>query len=78
MNKKIKSLKEAKLPLFLFSGTFPHRDHWKHICIVPVSGHSAEKSLFLVLVLGAAKGSNILDLSLCFISGEKQVVERCW
>lgn len=41
--KKPESLGETKLPLFLFSATFPHGDHWKHICIVPVSGCFAEK-----------------------------------
>lgn len=37
-----------------------------------------QKETLLVLVLGVTWGSNILDLSLCFFSGEKQVVERCW
>ena len=69
MNKR-RSLKEAKLSLFLFSDAFPRGDQWKRVCFVPVAGHFAGKKLLLVLVRGATRG-NVLPLSLYFISGKK-------
>lgn len=75
MNKRRRSLKEAKLSLFLFSDAFPRGDQWKHVCFVPVAGHFAVKKLILVLVLGVTQGSGILDLSLYFISGKKSCGE---
>lgn len=74
MNRR-RSLKEAKLSLFLFSDALPYGDGWKQVCFVPVADRFAGKKIFFVLVLGVIRGNHILDTYLYFISGRKSCRE---